>query len=325
MCTAVRFADENGALFFGRNLDWMESYGEEILATPRGFAYNYALGATQSAQPRAVLGVGCIMGNKPMYFDCANEAGLAVAGLNFPRCGSFPHEPVEGKCNVATFEFPLWVARNFASTYEVEHALADTQIVSLVQPGQPESLLHWIIADSTRSIVVESTSTGLHVYENHADVLANSPELPWHIANLDNYLHTSSEDPQPTNWGAQVLRAWGIGAGMQGIPGDPSSPSRFVRAAYANAHHPAKTTERENIARLFRTLASVQVTEGTAKSAGGHFEKTIFTSGFSGATNTYYANTYSDFEIRAFPFESFDLDGKELQTRTLYRSEEKKR
>lgn len=222
MCTAVRFADENGALFFGRNLDWMESYGEEILATPRGFVYNYALGATQSAQPRAVLGVGCVMDGRPMYFDCANDAGLAVAGLNFPRCGSFPHEPAEGKCNVATFEFPLWVARNFASTDEVEHALTDTQIVSLVQPGQPESLLHWIVADGTRSIVVESTATGLHVYENHADVLANSPELPWHIANLDNYLHASNEDPQPAAWGgAGVARMGHRGrhAGYTGRPG----------------------------------------------------------------------------------------------------------
>ena len=151
MCTAIRFTDENGALFFGRNLDWMESYGEEILATPRGFAYDYALGATHAEQPHAVLGVGCVMGGKPMYFDCANDAGLAIAGLNFPRCGAFPHEPAEGKCNVATFEFPLWVARNFASTDEAEHALTNTQIVSLVQPGQPESLLHWIIADGTRT------------------------------------------------------------------------------------------------------------------------------------------------------------------------------
>ena len=201
MRTAVRFTNENGGLFFGRNLDWTESYGEKILATPRGFAYDYALGATQNKQPYAVVGVGYIMDSKPMYFDCANETGLAVAGLNFPRCGAFPHEPVEEKCSVATFEFPLWVARNFASTDEVEHALADTQIVSLAQPGQPESLLHWLIADSTRSIVVESTKAGLHIYENRADALANSPELPWHIANLDNYLHTSNENPQPSNWG----------------------------------------------------------------------------------------------------------------------------
>ena len=72
------------------------------------------------------------------------------------------------------------------------------------------------------------------------------------------------------------------------------------------------------MARLFRTLASVQVTEGTVKSTGDRFEKTIFTSGFSGATNTYYANTYDSFEIRAFPFDSFDMDGSALQTRALY-------
>lgn len=318
MCTAIRFTNDDGALFFGRNLDWAKSYGETILATPRNYSYDYALAAPERKQPYAVVGVGCVMDDKPMYFDCANEAGLAVAGLNFPRCGAFPHRPIEATHNVATFEFPLWIARNFSSTEEAKHALDNTTIVSLAQPDRPESLLHWMIADNTRSIVVESTQKGLHVYENHADVLTNSPELPWHIANLNNYLHTTNEDEQPTYWGAQQLQAWGIGSGMQGIPGDASSPSRFVRAAFVNAHHPSKQSERENIARLFRTLAAVQVTEGTAKTSSGRLEKTRFTSGFSGATKTYYTNTYDEFEIRSFPFSGFRLNGNRLQTRDLY-------
>ncbi len=319
MCTAVRFTDTNGALFFGRNLDWVETYGEQILVTPRSFGYAYAFDAPHSEQPLAVMGVGSVMDGKPMYFDCANEAGLAVAELNFPRCGAFPHEPVPGRANVATFEFPLWVARNFTTVDEVHCALENAAIVSPAAPGQPESLLHWMISDAKRCIVVESTASGLHAYENRVGVLANSPEFPWHITNLNAYAGASNDSIEPALWDSQTLLPWGIGAGMEMIPGGVGSPARFVRAAYTNAHHPVKAAERDNVARLFRTLSAVQMVDGMAKTPDGRFEKTLFTSGFSSATLTYYANAYDDFEIRAFPFSAFRLDGADLQTQPLYR------
>ena len=42
MCTGVRFSDDEGNMYFGRNLDWSFSYGETILVTPRGYQYDYA-------------------------------------------------------------------------------------------------------------------------------------------------------------------------------------------------------------------------------------------------------------------------------------------
>ena len=122
MCTGVRFSDDEGNMYFGRNLDWSFSYGETILVTPRGYQYDYVYGAEGKNEPNAVIGVGVVLADRPMYFDCANEHGLAIAGLNFPGYASFVHEPVEGTENVATFEFPLWVARNFDSVDEVEEA-----------------------------------------------------------------------------------------------------------------------------------------------------------------------------------------------------------
>lgn len=318
MCTAIRFTDTSENMYFGRNLDWVETYGEEIVFTPSGFPYRCVFDANERRAPFAVMGVGSVMNGNPLYFDCANERGLAIAGLNFPGCAQFPRRRVEGACNVATFEFPLWVTRNFETVDEIERALENVELVSPVAPGQPESLLHWIIADATRSIVVERTASGLHVYDDPVDTLTNQPELPWHLENLRNYLTSTSDVPAPATWGALELSAWGSGSGMRGIPGDASSVSRFVRAAYANANYPAKQTEAENVARLFHTLGSVQMVEGCAKVADGRFEKTLFTSGYSAATNTYYANTYDRFEIRAFPFAEFDADDDALQTRPLY-------
>ena len=57
-------------------------------ATPRGYHYDNVFGASGKATPNAVIGVGVVMADRPMYFDCANEHGLAIAGLNFPATRS---------------------------------------------------------------------------------------------------------------------------------------------------------------------------------------------------------------------------------------------
>ena len=312
MCTGVRFSDDEGNTYFGRNLDWSFSYGETILVTPRGYHYDTVFGAGGKAKPNAVIGVGVVMADRPMYFDCANEHGLAIAGLNFPGYASFVHEPVEGTENVATFEFPLWVARNFDSVDEVEEALRNVTLVSQIVPGQQESLLHWFIGDGKRSIVVEQMADGMHVHHDDVDVLTNQPTFDFHMENLRNYMCVSNEMAEPTSWGKASLTAWGAGVGMHGIPGDVSSPSRFVRVAYTNAHYSQQNDEAANVSRLFHTLGSVQMVDGMAKMGDGQFERTLFTSGYSSKTNTYYMNTYDDPAIRSYAMADYDMDSSEL-------------
>jgi len=314
MCTSVRFSDAEGNMYFGRNLDWSFSYGETILVTPRAYKYDYVFGAEAKAEPNAVIGVGVVMADKPMYFDCANENGLAIAGLNFPGYASFAHEPIDGTINVATFEFPLWVARNFNTVDEVEEALKNVTLVSQIVPGQQESLLHWFIGDGTRSIVIEQMADGMHIHHDNVDVLTNQPTFDFHMENLRNYMCAGNEMAEPTTWGKAELTAWGAGVSMHGIPGDVSSPSRFVRVAYTNTHYPQQADEQSNVSRLFHTLGSVQMVDGCAKMANGKFERTLFTSGYSAKTKTYYMNTYDDPAIRSYAMADFDMDSSELIT-----------
>ena len=42
MCTGVRFNDEAGNMYFGRNLDWSTGYGQKVVITPRGYTYHSA-------------------------------------------------------------------------------------------------------------------------------------------------------------------------------------------------------------------------------------------------------------------------------------------
>ena len=162
-------------MYFGRNLDWSSSYGEHIVVTPSGCALPQAFGEPAYSS-HCVMGVGIVAQGLPLYFDCANEAGLAVAGLNFPGYAQYEPAPIEGKTNVAAYEFPLWVARNFATVDEVEAVLANTAIVAKpINENFPVSMLHWLIGDATRSIVVEYTAGGMHVFHDDVDVLTNQP------------------------------------------------------------------------------------------------------------------------------------------------------
>ena len=42
MCTGLRFSDDKGNMYFGRNLDWSTGYGQYVVVTPKGYKYNSA-------------------------------------------------------------------------------------------------------------------------------------------------------------------------------------------------------------------------------------------------------------------------------------------
>lgn len=312
MCTGVRFSDAEGNMYFGRNLDWSVGYGEKVVITPRGYKYKSAFLGEMTNSP-AVIGMGITAENTPLYFDCANEHGLAIAGLNFPGYAKYETDAIEGKTNVAAYEFPLWVALNFATVNEAEKALKDVAIVAKpINDRYPVSELHWIIGDKDRSIVVEYTEKGMEIFENHVDVLTNQPGYAWHQENLRNYMNLFSQMPKEVKWNKAVMKPFGSGSLMRGLPGGFYSTDRFVRVAYSNTHYPVQSDEATNVSRLFHTLTSVAMIDGGASMADGQFEKTIYTGGYSTRTKTYYYNTYEDPAIQSVAMNDCNLDASEL-------------
>lgn len=299
MCTGIRFSDGSGHLYLARNLDWTSGYGERVVVTPTGYAPRSPFGAVERIR-HATIGMGIVAEGTPLYFDCGNDAGLAVAGLSFPGYAQYAPGPVEGATNVAEYEFPLWVASQFATVDEVVAALEHAVIVDRpIDETYPSSLLHWIIGDAERAVVVEHTGDGMQVHDDDVDVLANQPGFAWHHENLRNYLNASPDFPAETVLGRAHLAPFGSGSHMRGIPGDYYSPSRFVRAAYVNAHYPEKASEEENVSRAFHTLQQVAMVDGCAAMGSGEFEKTIYTGLFSSRTTSYYWSTYDDPAVRS--------------------------
>lgn len=298
MCTAIRFTDDKGRMYFGRNLDWSTPFGERVLGVPATFSPGFSF-VEAPAQPHALIGMGVVGDDGlPLFFDCANEAGLAVAGLNFPGYAAYADEPVPGKTNVAAYELPWWVAASFATVEEAEAALRDVAVIGKPAGSYGVSMLHWIIGDATRSIVVEYTERGMEIFHDNLDVLTNQPGFDYHRENTRNYLGLVPATPADATWREQKLTPFGAGLGMEGLPGAFSSPARFTRAAYFNAHYPVQSSEADNVSRLFHTLTACAMIDGAAAMADGSFERTIYTGGYSAATQTYYYSTYENPAIK---------------------------
>lgn len=308
MCTSVKFTDSSNNLYFGRNLDWETPFGQSVFATQRNFKHPKYMDG-DIATKYACLGVGIVVDGFPLYFDLGNEKGLACAGLNFPGFAKYEDKDVEGKTNIPSYAFPFYIATQFASVDEAEEALKDIAITSTpFNDKTPAAGLHWIIGDSKRTIVVEYMEDGMHVYDNKLDVLANQPTFPYHVENARNYISLTPDYPKPVDWREDTLLPFGSGSGMRGMPGDFYSPSRFIRAAYFNAHYPEQTGEEANVNRLFKTLQGSAMILGGAEMESGKFEYTTYTSCFSASKMNYYYATYENPTIYRFEMPKSGLD-----------------
>ena len=308
MCTAISISEAHR--LFGRNLDVESDYGEGVIITPRSFTLSLRR-CENITHHHAIIGAGVICRGYPLYFDGANEHGLCAAGLSFVgNAKYFP--PSKEKNNIASFEFIPYILASFKSVDEVKCALANLNITDVpFSRDMPTSDLHWMIADKSSSVVVEQTEDGLRVYDNPIGVLTNNPTFPFHLQNLANYLNLTSKEPENRFSDKVELKRYSRGMGAIGLPGDLSSTSRFVRAAFTKLNAKAGDTTDESLAAAFHILSSVEQTDGCAR-VGDLYEKTVYSSVINLDTLTYYYRTYTNSQISAVRLFGEDLDSEML-------------
>lgn len=310
MCTSIVY--NAGDSYFGRNLDLEVSFGQEVVITPRDYAFNFRKMPTMNHH-YAIIGVALVKDNYPLYFDGVNEEGVGMAGLNFDGPAHF--FPVEDdKDNVSPFEFIPYVLGQCKNVEEAKQLMANLNLVNINFSDQLKlSPLHWLIADrSGKSIVVESTATGLHVYDNPVGVLTNNPEFPQQLTNLANYQSVSPAEPTNTLTPGITLNNYSRGIGSHLLPGGMNSESRFVKETFTKMHAPAGKSERENVTNYFQTLHAVDQQKGLDEVAPDTFEYTIYSDGVNLTTGTLYYTTYENSQINAVAMRNANLNSRDL-------------
>ena len=308
MCTAATYKTKDH--YFGRNLDYEFSYSETVTVTPRNYPFHFRRMGDMPTH-YAMIGMAFVQQDYPLYYDATNEKGLSVAGLNFPGNADYKPE-IPGKDNVTPFELIPWLLGQCATVAQAREKLARMNLLAEdFSPQLPLSPLHWMISDREESIVVESVRDGLKVYENPVGVMTNNPTFDFHLLNLANYMALTRDDPVNRFSGALNLTPYSRGMGAIGLPGDLSSASRFVKAAFTKMNSLSGDSESESVSQFFHILASVAQQKGCCKVAHG-YEYTIYSSCCNTDKGIYYYTTYENSQITGVDMRAEDLDGASL-------------
>ena len=309
MCTAATYRTDE--FYMGRTLDYEFSYGEEITVMPRNFPLSFRHGGGTDRH-YAIIGMAHVADGYPMYYDAVNEKGLGMAGLNFAASARYS-EPEDGKQNVAQFEFIPWVLSQFASLGQARSAIEKINLVGTTYDSRyPAAKMHWIIADKSGAITVEPTEGGLKIYDNAPGVLTNEPPFDMQLFNLNNYMRLSPKQPENSFSDALDLGTYSRGMGGLGLPGDLSSMSRFVRAAFTKLNSLSGSGEAESVGQFFHILGSVEQVRGCCEVAQDKYEITIYTSCFNADKGVYYYTTYNNRRITAVDMHRENLDSDSL-------------
>lgn len=308
MCTSVSFTTKDH--YFGRTLDMECSYNEKVIITPRYYNFKFRMSG-ELTNHYAIIGIGAVVDNYPLYYDATNEKGLSVAGLNFPVSAKFS-ESVNDKNNVAVFELIPWILSNCSSVDDVRELLKETNIVSMdFNKTYKSAELHWMISDKDYSIVLECVDEGMKIYYNPVHVLTNNPEFQTQIFNINNYMNLTREEPETRFAEGFDLNKYSRGMGALGLPGDLSSMSRFVRASFTRLNSVCGESENESVSQFFHILDTVSQTKGCVR-VGDTFEKTVYSSCCNTDKGIYYYKTYDNSQFSAVNLQHEDLDKKDL-------------
>ena len=236
-CTAFQLKSVDGSLIYCRSLEYSIALESNFLVVPRGEDFT---GSAPNGKPGlrwktkyGHAGMNQSMA-KTLLTDGMNEAGLIVGALYLP--GYTQYQSIQESSDpktIGSWEVVSYLLSTCSNVDEVKQALSTIFVVQQPFPLFGFVLpLHYYVTDRQGfSLVIEYVNGKKTEYENPLGVLTNAPTFDWQLINLGNFANLSFLNVSKPNLNKFNMPNFGQGPGLLGIPGDYTSPSRFVRAA----------------------------------------------------------------------------------------------
>jgi choloylglycine hydrolase len=300
-CTGIVLHAEDGATVPARTLEFSFDIQSNIYAVPAGTEIEtLALAPDESGFTFTAL-YGFLGANAfdfPVVFDGINTEGLYFGAFYFADNAVFGEVTDANRDRaVSSDELGNWILGQFATVEEVREALPSIEVVGThIDVIDGPAPFHYAVTDASgASIIIQYTEAGLTIHDNPVNAITNDPTYDWHLTNLRNYMGLQAENRDSITVGNLTLSAFGQGSGMVGLPGDFSSPSRFVRAvAFANSALPSETAD-DAVFQAFHILNAFDIPKGAIRDTtadGVHTDYTVWTSAADTANRIYYYKTY---------------------------------
>lgn len=322
-CTSLLLQTKDGGNIYGRTMEFGFELESEGVFVPRGYAMN---GAGVPGKPGmkwtskyAVIGMNAF--GAELLVDGINEKGLTGGILYFAPIADYSDpKDVPSSEMLTPWEFISWALMNFETVDEVKEAIGGIKVVTAVLPQlKIVPPFHYVLHDANgNSIVVEPVDGELKVHDNPVGVMTNNPAFPWHMTNLQNYVNLNPMNAPDNKIRGYTIQGSGQGTGWLGLPGDPTSPSRFIRALAYSMTVNTLPSGIESVRLVEHIMNNFDIPIGWVQNKSGkEFDYTQWTAIADIKNRVYYVKTYTNQRLKHIDFDSFDLDAKKAQTAKL--------
>lgn len=270
-CTGISLASTNNDQIQARTIEWGgDNLNSKLIVAPRDLSFTSIMpNRANGMNWKSKYGfVGMSVKVDRFIAEGINEEGLSAGLFYFNHYGSLAKfDPNATSNNITDMDFVRWILSQHATVDEVKNALKNIKVVPvhIFEDGTPTPTAHWRVADKQgNNIVIEIMNEGVvHIHENKAKVLTNSPDYNWHVTNLNNYINLHAGVSPAKKINDVDAFSFGVGSGFVGLPGDISPPSRFVRAAFYVNTAPATKDADATVSQAFHILNNFDLPIGS--------------------------------------------------------------
>ena len=319
-CTGILMKGVDGSFVTGRTVEFGVDLDLSVAVVPRNMQFtSHVMGKKGKSYTSKYAVVGAYCFKDQVIMDGMNEKGLVAAAFYFQDYAGYSNiDSTNQEFAVSPVEFPHWILTQFASIEEVLSGLNSVVIAPQIAKdwGSAPAPFHYIVYDRLgKSLVIEPVDGVLVVYENPLGVITNSPGFDWHLQNLINYINIKPQTAMPVEIRGLKLTPFGQGSGGQGMPGDFTPPSRFVRATFFSVNSLVTKTNQELINQSFHVLNQFDIPLGTVSGQVEgkiHYDHTMFTSVKNPNDLKYYYKSYDNQVVKFIDLNKFDLNAKTI-------------
>lgn len=323
-CTGIALTARDGSRIVARTVEWAATPMEcGYVVAPRGHEHqSYTPDGLNGLKYKGIYGyVGIYTEYEPFVVEGVNETGLSAGLFFFPDYGEYaPYKKDAAAKTLCDMQFVSWVLSQFSTIDQVKAGLSKIDLVTL---SSKIGAVHWRISEPNGRMVVLEVVNGVpHFYENKLGVLTNAPGFPWHMTNLNNYLNLEpGSAPDHTIAPGITLKALGHGSGMLGLPGDFTSPSRFVRATFLQTTAPVWDNGFDTVVQAFHILNNFDIPIGSQHALAdipkGLPSATQFTAASDLKNMKFYYRTAWNSNIRCIDLMTIDFHKIKYQSHPL--------
>ena len=333
-CTSFVLSTVDNIRTYGRTMEFGKQIPTKIGLIPRGYKFQSQINDEPGYSWTGKIAViGASIFDSPALVDGINEYGLTGGALYFPGFAGYTnpsHEEEQRTKEINQIDFLVWMLSTFKTVEEVKINLDQVSLVGTFYESMDEiPPLHYTLHDAAGfSIVIEPINGELKIYDNPYTVLTNSPDFEWHAQNIRNYLFLSPFNIGSIDMMGQELTPFGQGSGLLGIPGDPTPPSRFIRALGLISTIDASELSKNRLVTMEHVLNNFDIPKGFVRPAISPVEQeqeandyTQWTAIADIENRKYFIKTYRNLTLHGVSFDDFDITGTQIQFVNLPSSE----